>query len=148
MIGLVDRFKYKKLVQVGLITTSITFVYFMVVAFYLDWVQMIPAQILLGFSWSCLYVGALKFVTERNEERSTASGLLTSMMSIAGIIGPIIAAVVRLFTDSYIPILLNAVVMSLIALAIFGYHSRNDTEEEELSNHLQEIDRASSSSLS
>jgi MFS family permease len=134
MIGLVDRFKYKKLVQVGLITTSITFVYFMVVAFYLDWVQMIPAQILLGFSWSCLYVGALKFVTERNEERSTASGLLTSMMSIAGIIGPIIAAVVRLFTESYIPILLNAVLMSLIALAIFGYHSRNDSEGTEILN--------------
>ena len=126
MIALVDNFDYKKLVQVGLVTTSVTFGYFTIVSLYSDWVQMMPAQILLGFSWSCLYVGALKFVTERNEERSTASGLLTAMLSIAGVIGPLIAAVVRIFTTSYIPILLNAIVMSLIALIIFGYHTRND----------------------
>jgi DHA1 family quinolone resistance protein-like MFS transporter len=128
MITIIDMFEYKKLVQVGLVTTSITFTYFLVVALYLDWIQMIPAQILLGFSWSCLYVGALKFVTERNVETSTASGLLTSMLSIAGIIGPIIAAIIRLFTLSYVPIILNAIILSLVALVIFIYSTKRNRE--------------------
>ncbi len=132
MITIIDKFDYKKLVQVGLVTTSITFSYFLVVALYLDWIQMIPAQILLGFSWSCLYVGALKFVTERNEETSTASGLLTSMLSIAGIFGPIMAAVIRLFTASYIPIILNAVILSLVALVIFIYSTNRNKEADSM----------------
>jgi len=138
MITIIDKFDYKRLVQVGLITTSITFSYFLVVALYLDWVQMIPAQILLGFSWSCLYVGALKFVTERNVETSTASGLLVSMLSIAGILGPIMAAVIRIFTISYIPIILNVVVLSMVALFIFIYNTRRDEERPPYIEHLSD----------
>lgn len=121
MLGLTDRFDCEKLVIVGLISSAITFGWFM---FITNYIEMIPAQILLGFSWSCLYVGALKYVTERNVERSTASGLLTSVMSISSVLGPIIAAFYYAIVPSYYPIIMNAVVMSIIALVIFIVSSK------------------------
>jgi DHA1 family quinolone resistance protein-like MFS transporter len=121
MIGITDRFQCEKLILMGLASSALTFLWFAVVT---DFIQVLPTQILLGFSWACLYVGALKYVTERNEERATASGLLTSVMSISGMIGPIIAAAYFAIWPSYLPIILNGVVMSLIALVIFWVSSR------------------------
>ncbi|UCE09501.1 MAG: MFS transporter [Candidatus Thorarchaeota archaeon] len=121
MIGITDRFQCERLIVMGLVTSAITFLWFAVVT---DFIQILPTQILLGFSWACLYVGALKYVTERNEERATASGLLTSVMSISGMIGPIIAAAYFTIWPSYLPIILNAVVMSLVALVIFWVSSK------------------------
>ncbi|MGY5875020.1 MAG: MFS transporter [Candidatus Thorarchaeota archaeon] len=136
MITIIDMFDYRRLIIAGLGTTAVTFAYFSVVAMYLNWIQIIPSQILLGFSWSCLYVGALKYVTERNEEKSTASGLLTSVMAISGIIGPIIAAIVRLYTTSYLPIMVIGVIMSIIALLIFEFMNTRNGETQATSPEL------------
>ncbi|TFH03721.1 MAG: MFS transporter, partial [Candidatus Thorarchaeota archaeon] len=89
MVTITDRIESKKLVTIGLIASAITFAWF---PFAQNILEILPSQVLLGFSWACLYVGALKFVTENNEDRSTASGLLTSMLALSGVIGPIIAA--------------------------------------------------------
>ncbi len=121
MIVLTDRFDCERLVITGLGASAVTFMWFM---FITNYVEMIPAQLLLGFSWSCLYVGALKYVTERNVERSTASGLLQSTMSISSVLGPIIAAFYYAILPAYYPIILNAAIMSLIALVIFAAASR------------------------
>ena len=88
-------------------------------------IEVLPSQIFVGLAWACMYVGALKYVNERNVERSTASGLLNSTMSIAGIIGPMIVAIFYLIWPGYLPIVLNGIVMSLIAFAAFWFFSKD-----------------------
>jgi len=122
MVGFTDRFECGKLISVGLGASAVTFVW---MSFANTIWDIFPPQILLGFAWACLYVGALKYVTEKNEERSTASGLLQSALSISGVIGPIYAAILFALWASYIPIILFAAVMSVVALCIFYFSNRS-----------------------
>jgi MFS family permease len=117
MIALTDRFHYKPLVLLGLIGSATTFGMIILARNIID---ILPSQVVLGFAWACLYVGSLKYVTERNEEKSTASGLLQSILAISGIIGPVIAAILYAVWPSYFPILLNALVMAVVSFVIFG----------------------------
>lgn len=121
MVTITDRLDSKKLVSIGLITSTITFFWF---PFARNIIEILPAQVLLGFAWATLYVGALKFVTENNKERSTASGLLTSMLSLSGAVGPIIAAVIYTIWPGYAPIMIYAAIMSLIAYGLFWLNGR------------------------
>ncbi|MHA1576025.1 MAG: MFS transporter, partial [Candidatus Thorarchaeota archaeon] len=123
MVTIVDRIDCRKLVSIGLIASAIAFFWFSLAQTIID---IMPVQIILGFSWACLYVGSLKFVTEKNEEKATASGLLTSVMAISGVIGPIYATILWALWGSYIPIVLFASFMSIIAFIIFRFSSRND----------------------
>ena len=68
-------------------------------------------------------------MTENNRERSTASGLLASMMSLSGVAGPVIAAGIYLIWPGYAPIMYFAAIMSLIAYGIFWFASRFDSVE-------------------
>ena len=125
MVTITDRFESKILVSIGLIASAVTFAWF---PFAQSIIEILPAQILLGFSWACLYVGALKFVTENNEDRSTASGLLTSMLSLSGVIGPIIAAVIYSIIPDYWPIMVFATFMSLISFVVFWYNTHKQSD--------------------
>ncbi|MHA1935416.1 MAG: MFS transporter [Candidatus Thorarchaeota archaeon] len=122
MVGLTDRFESRLLVSVGLVSSAVTFFWFTLA---IDIITILPSQILLGFAWACLYVGALKYVTENNEERSTASGLLSSVLSISGVIGPIVAATMVSFGFGIIEIMYYAAIMSLIGFLIFVYNGRS-----------------------
>ncbi len=130
MILITDKYDCHSLIQTGLGTTAVAFTYFLVVALYFDWVQLLPSQLLLGFAWSCLYVGALKYVTQNNVERATASGLLTSIMSVSGVIGPVIAAVLYSLWPGYVLIILYGTVMSLVAMVVFGRSDRGPIDAE------------------
>ncbi len=123
MITITDRIECRKLISIGLVASAITFGWFALVQ---SIMEIIPVQVLLGLSWACLYVGALKFVTEKNEDRATASGLLTSVLAISGIIGPIYATILWAIWGSYLPIILFASLSSVIALIVFRLSSRND----------------------
>ena len=123
MVTVTDRFDSKRLISIGLITSAIVFVWF---PFARTIIEILPTQVLLGFAWATLYVGALKYVTENNKERSTAAGLLTSMLSLSGVVGPILAAVVYIIWPGYAPIMLYAAIMSLIAYGLFWFNNRND----------------------
>ncbi|MGQ4871185.1 MAG: MFS transporter [Candidatus Thorarchaeota archaeon] len=124
MVSITDRIECRRLVSMGLIASAVTFLWFM---FATDIIEILPSQILLGFSWACLYVGALKYVTEMNIERSTASGLLSSVMSIAGVFGPIYASILYAIWPGYHAIILFAVGMSLLAFVVFQLASRRPT---------------------
>ncbi len=128
MMTITDRFESKTLVSIGLITSTVAFAWF---PFARNVIEILPSQFLLGFAWSCLYVGALKFVTENNEDRSTASGLLTSTLSLSGVVGPLIAAVIYSIWPGYTPIMFFAVGMSLISFGIFwrSNHKQNENNE-------------------
>lgn len=124
MVKLTDRIESKKLVAIGLVASAITFASF---PFAQNIFEILPSQVLLGFSWACLYVGALKFVTENNEDRSTASGLLTSMLALSGVIGPIIAAGIYSIWPGYAPIMFFAVLMTLLSFGIFWYNTHKQS---------------------
>lgn len=125
MAGLTDRFTYRPLILAGLVGSAVTFGWLMLVS---NIIEVLPTQIVLGFAWSCFYVGSLKYVTDRNVEKSTASGLLQSVIAISGIIGPVIAAVLYTLWPSYQPILFAAFAMSIVALVVFR---AADTRNEE-----------------
>ncbi len=121
MLAITDRFEYTKLFATGLIASSATFVW---IGFAQTIWEVFPAQILLGFSWACLYVGALKYVTERNAERATASGLLQSMLAISGVLGPIYAAILFTLGGDYYTIIAFAAIMALLSFLIFYISNR------------------------
>jgi len=129
MVTVTDRLESKMLVAIGLIASAITFAWFPFAQNFLD---VLPSQILLGFAWACLYVGSLKFVTENNDDRSTASGLLTSIISLSGAIGPIYAAVIYSIIPGYAPIMFFAVFMSILSFAIFWYNTHKKSYIEPL----------------
>jgi MFS family permease len=122
MVTITDRFESKRLVAIGLIASAVSFAWF---PFATNIIEILPSQVLLGFAWAMLYVGALKYVTENNAERSTASGLLQSMLSLSGIIGPVLAAVLYTIWPGYAPIMFFAVGMSLVAYGLFWLYNRN-----------------------
>jgi len=122
MATVTDRMNSKKLVAIGLISSAATFAWF---TFARNIVEILPSQLLLGFAWATLYVGALKYVTENNKERSTAVGLLQSMLSLSGVVGPIVAAIIYSIIPGYTPIMFYAVGMSLLAYVIFWWSNRN-----------------------
>lgn len=126
MIALTDRFNCRFLITVGMITSSITFFWF---AFARNIWDIIPSQILLGFAWAFLYVGALKYVTEKNEEKSTAAGLLRSIMSLSMVIGPMIAALLYSIWPSYTPIMIYATIMSAVGWLVFHLSTRGEEFE-------------------
>lgn len=111
-----DRFASRTLVVVGLLGSLATFVLFLVAW---DFWSMLAIQILLGFSWATLYVGALKFITEENPETGTAGGWFNSVTGIASILGPIAGGF--LAAVSYELTFEVAAVSSAVALGVYLY---------------------------
>jgi MFS family permease len=93
-----DRIGSSRLVMIGFIMSIITFPSYTLAAEY--W-QIIPAQIMIALAWSTLYIGAIKYVMERNEEKGTSAGLLQSSLSISAILGALLGGA---------------------AAAVYGYH--------------------------
>ncbi|MEW6069532.1 MAG: MFS transporter, partial [Candidatus Thermoplasmatota archaeon] len=114
---MIDKFKSSKLVVCGLLCSGITFIsFFLAQNFY----YIFALQLLLGFSWACLYVGSLKFVTERTLEKATSSGLLNSAISLSAIIGPFLGGTLAQLLG-YRNVILFAVFMCFTALGIFRF---------------------------
>lgn len=82
-----DIRRYPPLVIIGLGLSSLTFLGY---AFTRNIWMLIPMQALLAASWSFLYVGSLRYLTDRNPEKATATGLLNSSIGISAFLGPII----------------------------------------------------------
>lgn len=122
MAAITDRLDSRRLVSIGLVSSSVTFLSFTVAT---DILELLPTQVLLGFSWACLYVGALRFVVENNEERATSVGLLQSILSISSVIGPVIAAILFSVFQDYIPIMRFAAISSVASLVLFLALSRS-----------------------
>jgi MFS family permease len=114
---LFDRPDPALLVAIGLVSSALTFVTFTLAGNY--W-EIIPSQVLLAFAWASLYVGSLRYVMDRNKEKATASAMLSSTMSISGILGPMLGgiAATALGFEGTIWI---ATAASVVALVIFLY---------------------------
>lgn len=113
-LPLLDRYQSTKLIVAGLIFSAITFIIFAICQNH--W-QILPFQVLLALAWSCLYLGTLKYLVEHNPERTTAVGTFNSLMSLSGIIGPIIGGAIGSF--GYRPVMLSAAGLTLLSFFVF-----------------------------
>ncbi|MEO0093761.1 MAG: MFS transporter [candidate division WOR-3 bacterium] len=111
-----ERIRSTRLIQFGLYFSTATFIIFGLCQSY--W-QILPFQILLAFSWSCLYLGSLKYLMEHNEERSTAVGVFNSISSLAGIIGPLLGGLTG--TLGYPAVMFTAAILTVAGALIFRF---------------------------
>jgi MFS family permease len=125
----VDRFGSGKLMVFGFIFSMLTFPSYTLATTY--W-MIIPSQIMIAAAWSCLYVGSVKYVMERNEEKGTSAGLLQSFLSISAIIGAVIGGVAA-FSLGYHGTMYLATVMATLGLVVFFFSNkwmeRHDAKE-------------------
>ena len=121
-----DRFRSQTLIQLGLYFSTATFVAFALCKNY--W-QILPFLILLAFSWSCLYLGSLKYLMEQNEERSTAVGILHSISSLAGIIGPLLGGLVG--SLGYPAVMIMAAIFTIVGALIFRFYTTGTAKKTE-----------------
>jgi MFS family permease len=112
---LCDRYAGFLLIIVGFVMSILTFPSYTLATVYYE---IIPAQIMLALAWSTLYVGSVKFVMERNDEKGTAAGLLQSTLSISAILGSVIGGVVATLYG-YHGCMYVATFVALIGLIIF-----------------------------
>ncbi|MBI4344913.1 MAG: MFS transporter [Euryarchaeota archaeon] len=110
----VDRFEEVKLMRVGVILSVVVFASY---AFASDYRQIIPIQLLLAASWSCLYVGSLLFLVRRNEEKATSVGILNSVISVASVIGPLLGGLIS-EAFGYTAVMYFAVALSFLGFLI------------------------------
>lgn len=124
VMSVLDKYDPALLIAIGLASSAVTFYAFLIVGRF--W-EILPAQLLLAAAWGCLYVGSLRYVMDRNKEKATASGVLSSTMSISGIIGPVLGGIAVTMVDFKGTIFI-AMAMSTVALGIFVYELRRSGE--------------------
>jgi len=117
MFSITDKVKSTLLLRVGFLFSTLTFFSFTLAS---DFWQILPAQVLLGISWALVYVGALKYVCEKNKEKATASGILESVLSLCSIIGPLLATIILSF-GNYRTTMYVASVLALIGFFVFNF---------------------------
>jgi len=110
-----DRYRSVPLILVGFIMSIITFPTYTLATIF--W-QILPAQIMIALAWSTLYVGSVKYVMERNDEKGTAAGLLQSALSISAILGALLGGVAA-EVYGYHGCMYLATVIALAGLVIF-----------------------------
>jgi len=117
MYTLSGKIKYTHSVILGLIISGITFFLFTLAT---DFRQIMPVQILLGVSWSLLYVGGLRYLMDRNVEKATVSGLFDSVLSLSSIIGPFMATFVITF-GGYKTTMYLASILAFVSFLLFRF---------------------------
>ncbi len=58
-----------------------------------SWWMAIPCMALVGITWAFLYIGGTIHLMENNP-KSTSTGIFNSTVSVANVIGPVIAGVI------------------------------------------------------
>ena len=89
-----ERIDERWIVRAGLILSAVAFTSFSFASWY---VEAIPIQLVIAMSWSCLYVGSLIYLLERNVEKATSTGVLGSVISGSRALGPFFGGVVAQF---------------------------------------------------
>jgi MFS family permease len=124
IMNFLDRYDPTLLVAVGLVSSALTFYAFLLARSF--W-EILPAQVLLAAAWSCLYVGSLRYVMDKNKEKATATGILSSVMNISGIVGPVLGGLAASLVDFKGTITI-ASLMAAVAFLIFLYEMKRSGE--------------------
>ena len=93
-MNLVERGSERLLIAIGFVLSVLVFAAFGLAT---DFRQVIPIQVFLALSWSCLYLGSLKELMRVNPERSTAAGMFQSVSSLAAVGGALLEGITGAF---------------------------------------------------
>jgi MFS family permease len=115
MWAFTDRVRSSLLFPVGLVLSAVTMLSF---TFARDVWELLPTQVLLGVSWGCTYVGALRAVTETADEKATAAGVFNSTTSLSAILGPLAATFLVSITNEYESTMYFAAAMAALSLVL------------------------------
>jgi len=116
----IDRFKTNHLVMAGFLFSIITFPSYTLAT---RPEEILPMQVSIAAAWSCLYVGSIKYLMERNEEKGTSSGLLQSFLSISAIIGALVGGA-TVFALGYHGAMFIATVLAILGFVVFMVGNR------------------------
>jgi DHA1 family quinolone resistance protein-like MFS transporter len=116
-----DRMDSGKAFMAGLVLSAFTFVaYGLVESTHNFWYFIVP-QVMIAFSWSFMYVGALRFVAERNVEVATSTGHIGAVIALAGIFGPLIGGLVSGLAGNYTTMMFLSAGITVVAIGIFHF---------------------------
>ena len=108
-INLSDVTKFK----IGIGCTTFVFVGLSLVT---EWWMAMPFMVLVGGTWAFLFIGG-NFHLMENNPRSTSTGIFSSTLSIATVVGPIIAGGIAFLYD-YTAVMYFAIAIIVVAFAI------------------------------
>jgi MFS family permease len=83
-----------------------------------NFLYLIPLQLLLAITWSWMYVGGLRYLTENNEEKAASIGLMNSLTSISMAVGPLLGGFIA-GGFGFDAVMYFASALSLLGLLIF-----------------------------
>ncbi len=104
-----------RLINIGLVVSALVFLSYV---FPDNFYQVIPIQILLAISFSYLYVGNLKYLTDNNREKSTSVGILNSVTSISMAVGPLLGGAIAQIGGGFHAVMYFAAGLAFIGLAV------------------------------
>jgi MFS family permease len=93
-MNLFERASERLLIALGFVLSVLVFAAFGLAT---NFKQVIPIQVFLALSWSCLYLGSLKELMRTNPERSTAAGMFQSVSSLAAVGGALLEGITGAF---------------------------------------------------
>ncbi len=116
-----DVRKSTHLIFLGLILSSLTFLSY---GFAASIWMILPIQVMLAASWSFLYVGSLRYLTDNNREKATATGLLNSSIGISAFLGPLIGGALMHFLPTFRALMLLSFFLSSLGVILFSFASK------------------------
>ena len=99
--------------KIGIGFTTFVFVGLSVVT---DWWIAMPFMALVGATWAFLFIGG-NFHLMENNPRSTSTGIFSSTLSIATVVGPVVAGSIA-FVFDYIAVMYFAIAIIVCAFAV------------------------------
>ena len=99
--------------KIGIGCTTFVFVG---LSFVTEWWMAMPFMSLVGATWAFLFIGG-NFHLMENNPRSTSTGIFSSTLSIATVIGPIIAGSIAFMFD-YIAVMYFAIAIIVCAFIV------------------------------
>ena len=99
--------------KIGVGMTAFVFVG---LSFVTDWWMAMPFMALVGGTWAFLFIGG-NFHLMENNPRSTSTGIFSSTLSIATVIGPVTAGAIA-FAFDYVSVMYFAIAIIVCAFAV------------------------------
>ncbi|MGY5151846.1 MAG: MFS transporter [Candidatus Nitrosopumilus sp. bin_6a] len=99
--------------QIGVGFTTFVFVGLAVIT---DWWMAMPFMSLVGATWAFLFIGG-NFHLMENNPRSTSTGIFSSTISIATVVGPVIAGSIAFLFD-YTAVMYFAIIVIICAFVV------------------------------
>ena len=111
-----ERVNPKRLVPFGFLVASLAFfIMFTATTYY----QFLAGMMLIGVSWGSAYSGSIRYLSMKNREMGTSTGMLQSAISLSNTVGPILGGTLSQITGTYAAPLAFATLASFAGAVIF-----------------------------